>query len=80
MSDFVEVDVRGLSCPEPVLMVMDAMDEHPGKQIRVLGDEAHTRQILLRLRVGRGSKRGTPRCWKTAVSPLPLKRDAALEY
>ena len=22
MSDFVEVDVRGLSCPEPVLMVM----------------------------------------------------------
>ena len=29
MSDFVEVDVRGLSCPEPVLMVMDAMDEHP---------------------------------------------------
>ena len=29
MSDFVEVDVRGLSCPDPVLMVMDAMDEHP---------------------------------------------------
>ena len=31
MSDFVEVDVRGLSCPEPVLLVMDAMDEHPGE-------------------------------------------------
>ena len=45
MSDFVEVDVRGPSCPEPVLMVMDAMDEHPGKQIRVLGDEAHTRTL-----------------------------------
>ena len=48
MSDFVEVDVRGLSCPEPVLMVMDAMDEHPGKQIRVLGDEAHTRTNIER--------------------------------
>lgn len=45
MSDFVEVDVRGLSCPEPVLMVMDVMDEHPGKQIRVLGDEAQKKYI-----------------------------------
>ena len=78
MSDFVEVDVRGLSCPEPVLMVMDAMDEHPGKQIRVLGDEAHTRTNIERWSIM--EKRGTPRCWKTAVSPLPLKRDAALEY
>ena len=49
MSDFVEVDVRGLSCPEPALMVMDAMDEHPGKQIRVLGDEAHTRRHALKM-------------------------------
>lgn len=32
----------------PVLMVMDAMDEHPGKQIRVLGDEAHTRTNIER--------------------------------
>ena len=46
MSDFVEVDVRGLSCPEPVLMVMDAMDEHPGKQIRVLGDRGTPGRIL----------------------------------
>ena len=29
-------------------MVMDAMDEHPGKQIRVLGDEAHTRTNIER--------------------------------
>ena len=77
MSDFVEVDVRGLSCPEPVLMVMDAMDEHPGKQIRVLMMR-HTGRILS----ARWSimEEGTPRCWKTAVSLLPLKRDAALEY
>ena len=35
MAEFIEVDVRGLSCPEPVLLVMDAMDEHPGETIRV---------------------------------------------
>ena len=44
MAKFVEVDVRGLSCPEPVLLTMDAMEEHPGEMIRVLGDEAHTRK------------------------------------
>ncbi len=43
MAEFIEVDVRGLSCPEPVLLVMDAMDEHPGETIHVIGDEAHTR-------------------------------------
>ena len=41
MAEYVEVDVRGLSCPEPVLLTMDAMQDHPGKLIRVLGDEAH---------------------------------------
>ena len=41
-----EIDVRGLSCPEPVLLTMDAMQDHPGKLIRVLGDEAHTRKNI----------------------------------
>ena len=26
-----EIDVRGLSCPEPVLIVMDEMDADPGR-------------------------------------------------
>ena len=43
MAEYVEVDVRGLSCPEPVLLTMDAMQAHPGKMIRVLGNEAHTK-------------------------------------
>lgn len=46
MAEYIEVDVRGLSCPEPVLLAMDAMEEHPGKMIRVLGDEAHTRKNI----------------------------------
>lgn len=42
----IEVDVRGLSCPEPVLLTMDAMDDNPGEDIRVIGDEAHTRKNI----------------------------------
>ena len=44
MAEYVEVDVRGLSCPEPVLLTMDAMQAPPGEMIRVLGDEAHIRR------------------------------------
>ena len=43
MEEIIEVDVRGLSCPEPVMLTMDAMDENPGKTIKVIADEAHTR-------------------------------------
>ena len=46
MENFVEVDVRGLSCPEPVLLTMDAMQDNLGKDIHVLGDEAHTRKNI----------------------------------
>ena len=46
MEKFVEVDVRGLSCPEPVLLTMDAMQDNLGKAVRVLGDEAHTRKNI----------------------------------
>ena len=46
MENFVEVDVRGLSCPEPVLLTMDAMQDNHGRTGRVLGDEAHTRRNI----------------------------------
>lgn len=39
-----EVDARGLSCPEPVLLTAAAMKGHSGQQIKVLVDEQHTRQ------------------------------------
>ena len=50
MENFVEVDVRGLSCPEPVLLTMDAMQDNPGRAVRVLGDEAHTRRNIEKMR------------------------------
>ena len=42
----IKVDVRGLSCPEPVLITMDEMDANEGKEIVVLCDEAHTRKNI----------------------------------
>lgn len=44
-----EIDVRGLSCPEPVLIVMDEMDVAPTEPLAVLSDAAHTRDNLLKL-------------------------------
>ena len=44
-----EIDVRGLSCPEPVLIVMDEMDEAPGEELAVLSDAAHTRDNIVKL-------------------------------
>lgn len=41
-----EIDVRGLSCPEPVLMTMDAMEDYKGEDIVVIGDEAHTKKNM----------------------------------
>lgn len=43
MNKYIELDVRGLSCPEPVMLTMDAIDENPGKTIRVIANEAHTK-------------------------------------
>lgn len=31
-----EVDARGLSCPEPVMMVAEALKKHPGETLKVL--------------------------------------------
>lgn len=42
----INIDVRGLSCPEPVLLTLDAIDEHKGEEITVTGDEAHTRKNI----------------------------------
>lgn len=38
-----EVDARGLSCPEPVMMTAQALKNHGGQTIKVLVSEPHTR-------------------------------------
>lgn len=39
----IEVDARGLSCPEPLMLADQAMKKHPGEPVRVLVTEAHAR-------------------------------------
>ncbi|MCI1208825.1 MAG: sulfurtransferase TusA family protein [Treponema sp.] len=36
----IEVDARGLSCPEPVMMTNSALSDHPGEKVTVRVDEA----------------------------------------
>lgn len=39
----IEVDARGLSCPEPLMLTDKAMKEHPGSSLKVLVTESHSR-------------------------------------
>ena len=52
----MKIDVRGLSCPEPVLMVMDAMDEAPEEVLTIISDAAHTRDNIVKLAYTEGRK------------------------
>ena len=36
-----EVDARGLSCPEPVMMTAEALKSHENEDIKVLVSEPH---------------------------------------
>ena len=49
-----EVDARGLSCPEPALMAMEAMDSFPGEEIRVLVSTATQKQNVTELAQSKG--------------------------
>ena len=39
----IEVDARGLSCPEPMLMAVEAMEQYPDEQIRVFVSTSNAR-------------------------------------
>lgn len=50
----IEIDVRGLSCPIPVLKTKKAMDENPTVEISVLGDTEVSKENVSRLARSRG--------------------------
>ncbi|MGQ9572108.1 MAG: sulfurtransferase TusA family protein [Dehalococcoidia bacterium] len=50
----IEVDVRGLSCPIPVVKTKRAMDENPQETIGVLVDAAVSKENVSRLAQSRG--------------------------
>jgi tRNA 2-thiouridine synthesizing protein A len=50
----IEVDVRGLSCPIPVVKTKKAMDENPREPIGVLVESAVSKENVSRLARSRG--------------------------
>ncbi len=49
-----EVDVRGFSCPIPVVRTQQAIDEHPGQELSVLVDTGVSRENIARLARNKG--------------------------
>jgi len=49
-----EVDARGLSCPEPLMLVSDALKSHPGEKLKVLVSESHSRTNVEKFVKSRG--------------------------
>ena len=47
--NYIDVDVRGLSCPEPVMLTAAALKKNPGKALRILASEAHVRTNVEKL-------------------------------
>lgn len=46
--DFVKIDARGLSCPQPVLLTMQALKHQPAPRYEVLVDNPTARQNVTR--------------------------------
>ena len=49
-----EVDARGLSCPEPALMAMEAMNDYPDEEIRVIVSAAVQKQNVTEIAQKKG--------------------------
>jgi tRNA 2-thiouridine synthesizing protein A len=50
----LEVDVRGFSCPIPVLKIQKAIDENPGQELAVLLETGVSKENISRLARSKG--------------------------
>ena len=50
----IEVDVRGFSCPIPVVKTKKAIDENPDQPVTVLVESAVSRENVSRMAQSRG--------------------------
>jgi tRNA 2-thiouridine synthesizing protein A len=50
----IEVDVRGYSCPIPVVRTKKAIEENPGQPLTVLVETAASKENVSRLAQGKG--------------------------
>ena len=49
-----EIDARGLSCPEPLMLVSDALKSHPEEKLKVLVSEPYSRTNVEKFVINRG--------------------------
>ena len=63
-----EVDARGLSCPEPVMLTAAALKKHKGESVKVLVSEPHTRMNVEKYAKSQGKTATVPR-----LKPLPWR-------
>ena len=69
----IEVDVRGLSCPIPVVKTKKAIDGNPNEPITVLVESEVSRENVSRLAKSRGYSvevEETPDGFRLLLSPL----------
>ncbi|MCU6734001.1 sulfurtransferase TusA family protein [Diplocloster agilis] len=52
----VEVDARGLSCPEPLMMAMEAVKKNPKEKIKILVSEPHQKMNVEKYVKSQGKK------------------------
>ncbi len=45
----VELDAKGLSCPEPLVMTVNALEKYPDEQVRIELDSAAPRDNIARM-------------------------------
>ncbi|MBN2240369.1 MAG: sulfurtransferase TusA family protein [Dehalococcoidales bacterium] len=50
----IEIDVRGYSCPIPVVNTKKAMKDNPGKELEVLVESAVSKENVTRLAESEG--------------------------
>lgn len=50
----VEVDVRGLACPIPVIRTKKAMESNPGEPVTVIVESSVSKENVTRLAESRG--------------------------
>ena len=52
----VEVDARGLSCPEPLMMAIEAVKKNPKEKIKILVSEPHQKMNVEKYAKSQGKK------------------------
>ncbi len=56
-----EIDARGLSCPEPAMMAMDALDDYPDEPFKVLVSSATAKVNVSEIAAKKGRKASAQR-------------------